>query len=220
MENNEGNTQNASETSSEETKSNEQNQSSDSNQKAGDQSTGQQDTVDYKKLAEDLEKELEQARFKLKEKNIEEKKKKEVQKDFEEEDKDEQSVDANQIEENILKKLSGDVFAQELSTLTQDADEQKLIELYYENKIVKSGYDRLSIKKDLEMARFLANKPRIEKMQNEIKKKSISDAGKTSGGGSGSQAIESDADGSSLALSDDDKRLMQKFGITEKDIKN
>jgi hypothetical protein len=57
----------------------------------------------------------------------------------------------------------------ELSNLTDNKKEQELIKFYYENRINKSGSDKASVKEDLEMARLLANRKRLEKDNSALK---------------------------------------------------
>ena len=56
-----------------------------------------------------------------------------------------------------------------LSNLTSNEDEKELVKWFYENKINKTGSDFKSIKEDLDMARLLANKGRLEKENSTLK---------------------------------------------------
>lgn len=185
------------------------------------QPAGQQETVDYTAEIEKLQKKLSQAEFKLTQKNIEEKKKKEVD-PYEALEIDEDIIDQKVNEKfgELEKKIFTKDISEEISSISSNPEEQKLIRLIYETKINKSGYDRESIHEDIKLAHLIANKSRLEKIASEMKAKTISDNGKGVTGGSGGQAIKSDTDSGMVALTDEDKRFMQKFGLTEKDIIN
>lgn len=186
-----------------------------------------QETIDWKKRAEEVERELEQAKFTLKQKNIAEKEsRKKV--DFEDsfEDQEEDEIPKEKISEIVQKELEKaqismrtDIISEELARLTSDPDEMRVIQMFYENKIVKSGFDRTSIKKDLEFAQALANKPRLMKVAGEIQKKKESESAMSTAGGSGGQKINSDS-AAGAELSDADKRIMAKFGLKPEDIKS
>lgn len=57
----------------------------------------------------------------------------------------------------------------ELDKVSKNPDEQALIRLYYDKKIVKSGLTREAIAQDLQLAKVLANKKSIEKENSELK---------------------------------------------------
>lgn len=184
-----------------------------------------EEKIDWKKQAEELEKELNQAKFTLKEKNIADKmakKTKEVEIDDFSDDEEEVSKEtvAQLVEKEVEKaqlSMRVDVINEELDKLASDPDERRVIQLFYENKIVKSGFDRGSIKKDLEFAHILANRPRLEKVASEIQKKKESESAMSTGGTSGGHKIASDSS-TGAELSDADKRLMAKYGIKPEDI--
>jgi hypothetical protein len=184
-----------------------------------------EEKIDWKKQAEDLEKELNQAKFTLKEKNMAEKKAKkseEFSDEYLSDDEEEVSKEtvAQLVEKEVEKaqlSMRVDVINEELDKLASDPDERRVIQLFYENKIVKSGFDRGSIKKDLEFAHVLANRPRLEKVASEIQKKKESESAMSSNGGSGGHKIASDSS-TGAELSDADKRLMAKYGIKPQDI--
>tara|TARA_R110000868_G_scaffold114344_5_gene306465 strand:+ start:4801 stop:5454 length:654 start_codon:yes stop_codon:yes gene_type:complete len=178
--------------------------------------------VDWKKRYEDTATELNQAKFTLTKKNIEEKKKKTVDPDEDGDDGDDEPKDNIQdivkmeVEKAQLS-MRGDIITEEMDRLSQDVDEQKVIQLFYENKIVKTGFDRTSIRKDLELAQILANGPRLGKVLSEVQKKKQSDDATNTNGGSGGHKIESDSSKGPY-LSDSDKALMAKYGIKPEEI--
>lgn len=195
------------------------------NQTLDDQSTEQQDAVDYKAAYEaevlksqKKDKELNQARFKLAQEN---KAKKESQAALNKDNSNEESendaaLDTESIVEEavnrVRKEMSASIVESSLDTLTSNEDEKKLIKLFYENKIVKSGYDKESVAEDLAYAQLLANKQKIEKLTSEFKAKSKSDSAKETGGTSSGQTIESDSTGKNYTAAE--KALLQKYGAS------
>lgn len=191
-----------------------------------DTSNKEDEVIDYKKQLEETEKELKQAQFKLKQANIEKKneskKESSTKEDGVEEEDSNQEEEIDSVVEQKLEKfkleIRKDDIGSELSKLSEDEDEQKLIKILYENKIVKSGYDRESIAKDLKAAQLLANAPRIERVLKE--KKAFDDSKRgTGGGGGGGQKIASDS-GTTKEYSADDLRLMKLYNIKPEDIKD
>jgi len=96
------------------------------------------------------------------------------------------------VTEQIRQDQSSDVLNEELLKLTTDADEIAHIKLIYENKIVRSGYTRADIAKDLEMARAVANAPRIQKNAEEIQRAALTKTTTETKGGSSGASIPSD----------------------------
>lgn len=189
--------------------------------------TNSQEVVDWKKRYEETEKELNQAKFTLIKKNIEEKEKKkktvEPESGFDEdEDGDEPKVNIEDMVKMEVEKaqlsMRGDIIVEEMDRLSSDADEKKVIQLFYENKIVKTGFDRNSIRKDLELAQILANGPRLGKVLSEVQKKKESENATITNGGSNGQKIASD-NTTGMEFSDADKALMAKYNLKPEDIK-
>ena len=112
-----------------------------------------------------------------------------------------------------------DIITEEIDRLTSDSDEKDLIKLFYDRKIVKTGFDKGSIRKDLEYAQILANQPRLNKVMSEIQKKKESEEAIDYTSGSGGHKIKSDSI-SKVNLSDKDKALMAKYGLKPEDIKS
>jgi len=64
-------------------------------------------------------------------------------------------------------KEAEDLFEEELFNLSSDENERELIRLKYD-RLAKSGFTRTSIRQDLEEARFLANRPKYERVSSEL----------------------------------------------------
>ncbi len=136
------------------------------------------DEVDYKAELEKVSANLEKAEHKI----VELKTKKEEPKDefaFVDETVDsEEDIDskiANKVQEalvasraEMVKELMGDVINEELSNLSSNEDEKKLIKLHYENSIKQSGLSREAIKEDLNKAYLIANQSKFLKERKEM----------------------------------------------------
>lgn len=187
-----------------------------------------EEKIDWKKQYEDVQRELDQAKYTLTKKNIDSKKKEEEKKDYFGDDDEDNKEDIKEIVAGTVRSelekaqisMRNDIITEELEKLSTDSDEMNVIKLFYENKINKTGFDRASIRKDLEFAHVLANKPRFERMLSEIQKKKESDAATTKATSSGGHKIEGDFNNSSVALSAADKALMAKYGLKPEDIKS
>jgi hypothetical protein len=68
----------------------------------------------------------------------------------------------------MTKELMSDVINEELSQLSSNEDERKLIKLHYENSIKQSGLSRESIKEDLNKAYLIANQSKFLKERKEM----------------------------------------------------
>lgn len=135
------------------------------------------DGVDYKKEFEALMQEHEKAQHKLKQYNIDgkgDKKKDEPKGD----DDDDEYIGRQDTEKLIDERVKGqltnlqqdivlDLIENELEAATTNADERKLIQFHYENSIVKTGYNRASIRRDMDKAKLLANAVRYRKESKE-----------------------------------------------------
>jgi len=62
-----------------------------------------------------------------------------------------------------------DVIAEELTALTTNPDEQRLIQLHYDKTIRPTGLSRQAIRQDLRRARLLANESRLTRENEELK---------------------------------------------------
>lgn len=206
-----------------------------SEEKQGADSSSQEEKIDYKKRYEEISTELDnvshelnQAKFTLTQKNKAEKesRKKQLDNDFEDDDTgddDEPNKDITDIVREEVEKaqllMRKDIITEEIDRLTSDSDEKDLIKLFYDRKIVKTGFDKGSIRKDLEYAQILANQPRLNKVMSEIQKKKESEEAIDYTSGSGGHKIKSDSI-SKVNLSDKDKALMAKYGLKPEDIKS
>ena len=93
-----------------------------------------------------------------------------------EDDEMEEKTIGEVIKEEISKGLSeikGSLAKSSLSSIlgqiTTNPDERKLIQYYYDNRIVKSGVDEDSIRRDLEDSRAMANKHKLEDALDEVR---------------------------------------------------
>jgi len=173
--------------------------------------------IDYKAELEKKERELEQARFLLKQKNIASK---ERSKEGEKSEDDEPDADpapdvTEQLEQFKLEQLS-DSIAEELSKI-ENPDERALTEFHFKNSVKRTGDTRAAIRADLETARFLANKPRFEKLSKELEVKEK--ATPSDGAGSAGNPIKGDQI-KDAPLSDADLELLKRFGIDPKTVTN
>lgn len=175
----------------------------------------EEDTRDYKKELADKEKELGQAQHVI----VGLKKGARA---------DDTVVDTEITTEVIDEKLekfkveqSAEILNDELVKLTDNPDKRALIKLTYDNKIVKGGFTRASIQADLTSALAIVDRPYQEKIIGELKKTSISDKTKIKvGQGAGQELPKTAGSVTEETLSDADKRIMARSGITLEDINN
>lgn len=125
--------------------------------------------VNYRQLYEETEDRLKKAEFALYKRNKAEKEKRNIQEPVDTQDI-EHLVETKAIEilEAQRRKDSEDLLEEELMRSSGNSDERDLIKLIYDNRIVKTGYSRMSIRDDLENAKILANKPLILKEKKEL----------------------------------------------------
>lgn len=180
------------------------------------------ESIDYQAEYEKVSKKLGKAEYKL---DSQRKKLKEAKKEATEST----SVDVDQIREEILAEskqeiekfkqdMSKDTYENVLYSMTNDDDERKLINFYYENRINKTGFSRQDITQDLEDARVLANKKRFEKTMGEMKKSMISKNTKTSQSSPASDG--EDSEGVEITLSAEEKKLAAAYGLTPEELRN
>lgn len=111
-----------------------------------------------------------------------------------------QTVDIEAIEEKALSKAqeeiekfkveqSKDTFEDILATFKGTPEEKEKIKTAYNTQIVKTGFNRESIRQDLENAFILANKPKFETTIKELQATAIS-KGTQSGASASSQEID------------------------------
>jgi hypothetical protein len=132
--------------------------------------------VDYKAEYEKVKTNLDKAEHKI----VELKTKKDDKDEFSfvDESVEEEDIDskiAKKVSEALIasraemtKELMSDVIDEELSQLSSNEDERKLIKLHYENSIKQSGLSRESIKEDLNKAYLIANQSKFLKERKEM----------------------------------------------------
>jgi hypothetical protein len=110
--------------------------------------------------------------------------------------------EANKINRSLVE----DKISETIDTITSDEDEKKLIRLFYEKRINKTGYDSKSIKDDIENAKILVNKDRIFEENEEIKK-----AFRSKITSSQKQSFGNNNNGSQPVVTDEDRRIANRF---------
>lgn len=174
---------------------------------------GQSD-IDYKARAEDLERELGQAKHTIVK----------LKRGTKEDENDDQSgVDPENLE-NVVKKVLNEskeadqllrineVLDEEITKITTNPDEQKLIRLIYDEKITKGGMSRAEIKKDIEMARAIANYPVVTAKSKEFAESVRNNAGSSPAGGSGGGQFKDDTQISNK-LNSAELSLLQRYKV-------
>lgn len=123
------------------------------------------------------------------------------------------------VEEKVNAKLQDsatDLLADVLTGIT-DEKERELVKYHYENSIKPTGFTTLAIQKDVARARLIANEGKIAKENSEMKlalkaKHSTGNAGM--GSNQDKKSFEQEPN-----YSPADKKLMERHGLTSKDIK-
>lgn len=176
--------------------------------------------IDYKTENERLLKQISQAEYKLKQKNIQNKQK-QISPDEDEEAEEVPTVDIEEMIKREVGKIGADLQRNTvediISSYTDNPDERALIRTVYQNQILKSGFDRASIEQDLGAAYAIANKPKLAKVMAEAIR--AKDNRAPQGMGGGGHRIEGDVPTEDPQLSDADKKFMNAWGITNKDLK-
>lgn len=153
--------------------------------------TKEQELADAKKLLADKETELGQAQHTI----VDLKKKKDEVKLPAPQQIDVESIQEKALEttkseiEKFKLEQTKDTFEEILASMASTPEDQEAIRTAYNDSIVKSGFNKDSIKKDLEKAFILANQPKFETTIKELKQAHISKQTQSAGGGS-SQQIE------------------------------
>lgn len=133
-----------------------------------------------------------------------------------EEDIDERATKiAEVVSQKVRQEAVQDTISEEISKRAESPEHAELLKLYYDKRIVKTGFSKQSIAEDLDAAALLVNKPKIEAAMKELKQKAISNSTK---GGSGQVTGQAEKPSEELNLSDADRRVMQRFGLKEEDI--
>ncbi len=180
--------------------------------------SGKSEGDEYKAMAEELKAENEKLSKNLSqaEYNIEKakKEKKEAQ-----ENNDPDAV--RRLEEEI-KNLRSDLVTRDLQThlsSIEDPNKRELVKHHYENTIRQTGTDSASIQADLRKAESLVEAERLKRDNAELEasvtsKNTVSGSGSTAG-----KKIKGDVDNRNISLSDADKALLQRRGLSAKDVK-
>lgn len=108
---------------------------------------------------------------------------------------------------------ASEIIDEELSKLSSNPDEQKLIKLLYSEKIVKGGMSRADIAKDLAAAKILANAPGTEAKLKETAEAAKNSAGGNPAGGQGGGQFASDSQPAGGAWSAADQELLKRYGV-------
>lgn len=69
---------------------------------------------------------------------------------------------AQEVLEGFRREQTQSIFEEELSAMSSNEDERELVKLVYEQKLKPSGFDRGSIRADLQEALLIANRPKFE----------------------------------------------------------
>lgn len=164
--------------------------------------------VDYKSEYERLQGELAQ-----KNEHIAKQDKKIIklkQKDDEEEEKDtEDKQDVGDlVQKEVQKQMSNfveDTIEEEISKVSSNEDEKKLIKWYFENRIVKSGWSKKEIVDYISDAKVLANRGSLLAKSKLISKKAKSDET------SGSPAFAGTPPNKEPKVTEYDRKMAEKF---------
>ena len=122
------------------------------------------------------------------------------------------------VEEKVNAKMQDsatDLLADVLTGITNDK-ERELVKYHYENSIKPTGFTVLAIQKDVARARLIANEGKITKENSEMKiaLKAKHSVGTGTGSNQDKQSFETEPN-----YSEADKKLMERHGLTSKDIK-
>lgn len=102
------------------------------------------------------------------------------------------------------------------SELTENDAERRLIIHYYANVIKQSGSSRSDVRNDLETARVLANRKRVERQRKEVTAAAEAANGRETAGGGGQRP---EGDAGTQKFSDADRALLDRFGADPKDVR-
>ena len=179
------------------------------------------DKVDYKAELEKTKEQLKKAEFAI-EKAKKESKSNNTKDDDADIDRDidaEIEERANKIAEatsnKVRQEMVQDTIDEEISKIAESSEHAELIKLYYDKRIVKSGFSKQAVLEDINSAALLVNKPKADAILRELKQKALSNATK-GGAGAVSGHVETAED--KIELSSADRRIMERFGLKEEDI--
>ncbi len=138
--------------------------------------------------------------------------------DFESVKKELQDAAREEIEKFKLEQ-SADSFEEILATFSSDGEEKQKIRSAYEGSVMKTGFDKASIRTDLENAYLIANKPKVEKTLGELRQAAISKNTQSAGSASGHQP-ETQNDGLSEAEREWVKKAAKQTGKSEDEVRS
>ncbi len=189
----------------------------DQGDQADDQNDDQGDEgIDYAAELEKVQDQLKQAEYTI----VDLRQKKGGKKENESQSTDEDVVD-KKIDErmsSIQQQLASTAIASALGSLSDDADERKLILFHYNNSIKTTGITPEAILSDLENAKTLANKRKILRENAEIKRTIITKNSMGSGG-RGSNQDKKEAEQPTVKVSDAEAALLARRGLKPSDVK-
>jgi septum formation inhibitor MinC len=177
--------------------------------------------VDYKAELEKTKEQLKKAEFTIEKikKGSESNTKKDNDTDIDRDIDAEIEERANKIAEatsnKVRQEMVQDTIDEEISKISESPEHAELIKLYYDKRIVKSGFSKQAVLDDINSAAILVNKPKAEAILKELKQKAVSNATKNGGGAISGHAENVEA---KIELSAADRRIMERFGLKEEDI--
>ena len=84
--------------------------------------------------------------------------------------------------DSFKKDLTANAFEDTMLSMSENADERELIKHHYDNSLKKTGYTKEAIANDLQTARLLANRKKIERENKELRTAIINKTGVTNNG--------------------------------------
>jgi len=121
--------------------------------------------------------------------------------------------------ERFFKERIGDDVEDLLDDMLENEDERRVVKLYYQQRIVPTGYSRRAIREDLENARMLVNKGRLAKKREEtVKRGTAQKAAMGAASVSRSTAPPSDTK-AQPTITKREYALLKRFGMKDADIR-
>lgn len=182
------------------------------------------DKIDYKAELEKAQAQLKKAEFTIEkvkkeksESNTKKDEDKEESNDVDEIDIEEKasSIAKSEIEKFKLEQTE-DILADTIAKIATSPEHAELIRLTYQNRINKSGFNRSAILEDVSAAALLVEKPRFERQIKEMAQAVVS--AKTTNTSGNVSSAKTETPDESIELSAADRKIMQKFGLSEKDL--
>lgn len=153
--------------------------SEDETEEENNEDSQEDEGIDYKAEYERLTGEVAQKNERISKQDkkilkLKKQKKEEYQDDDEEEEPDIDTVVSQKVEEQ-MNAFVEDTIDEEISKVSSNEDEQKLIRWYFNNRIVKTGWSKKEIIDYVSDAKALANKGKVISTKKIIEKKDASD---------------------------------------------